>query len=210
MEPDKAPAQKTPRRFSQSSSKLYPERLTTLEARFIHAYMGNGCDGRAAVEAICDLRGPKAAARARSFLDKPLVQFHIREQIDAQAVRLLLTSDRTIQEIMRLAMYNAADCFDANGDPIPINELPRDLAAAIEGFDTEEIMRPGSSEPVRITKYKFAKKQGPLQMLVDHLSLVVRKFEVTGKDGAPLNPSKVDLSDVSTELLKKIVEKVTE
>lgn len=184
----------------------YGSRLSVFEAQFLSKYLENP-DGRACVEALSSLRGKEAAIRATEVLRRPLVRFHLEEQLEAQSARCLLTSDRIIQEIMRLATYNIKDAYDKAGELIPINELPVGLAAALEGFETEEVFDRVKGKPKRVTKYKFAKKQGPLQMLAEHLRLLVQKFEVTGANGVPLQSARVDLSDVSTALLEKIVAK---
>lgn len=191
------------------SRKIFTDRLSVFECRFISEYLKDP-NGQRCIEKISDLRGAQASQRATSIFNKPAAQSALKEQLEAQSARTLLTADRVLQEIMRLAMYDASKAFDDNGEPLPMSKLPEDLARAIEGFDTECVLDPATKEITRVTKYKFAKKQGPLQMLAEHLRLLVQKFEITGKGGAPLNATKVDLSDVSTELLRRIVDKVDE
>lgn len=186
------------------SRNLFDSRLSIVESRFIAAYLIS-LEGKAAVEQVTPLRGQEASMKAVDLLKRPQVKQAIEEQLEAQNSRILLTADRVLQEIMALAMYDIKDAFDDNGDPLPISQLPESLRRAIEGFETEEIFRPGTKSEVKITKYKFTKKQGPLQMLAEHLRLVVQKFEVTGANGKPLNPHTVDLSDVSTALLERIL-----
>lgn len=181
-------------------------RLTPFECNFISRYLVNP-NASSVIEEMTSLRNGKAIAKANEMLKKPLVRYHLELQLEAQQSRNLLTADRVLQEIMRLAMYDLSKAFDENGDCLPVSELPKDLAAALEGFDTEEVYRHGKKSEARITKYRFAKKQGPLQMLAEHLRLIVQKFEVTGSNGAPLVAAKVDLTDVTTALLEKIVAK---
>lgn len=181
-------------------------RLTVLESRFVLEYIRDGNGKRSVIDAgLCDKSKPQHASNiANKLLKNPRIKHAIQEQFDASAQRNLITVDRIMQEVYRLATYNIQDAFTEEGTPLAITDLPEDLARAIEGFETEEVRgRPG----VTVTKYKFAKKTVSQQLLLDRIDAVVKKFEITGPGGLPVNASKVDLSDVSTELLKRIVEK---
>lgn len=196
-------------RTGGGSRRIFESRLSVFECQFLAEFLKTP-NGQHAIEKISDIRGTAAANKSASILRKPAAQAALREQLEAQQARVLLTADRVLQEIMRLAMYDVKRAYDADGQPIPVHLLPEDLSRALEGFETEQVFDSVEKTPIVVTKYKFAKKQGPLQMLAEHLRLLVQKFEVTGKNGAPLNAAKVDLSDVSTELLRRIVDKVDE
>ena len=192
-------------RVKRAISDIFPA-LSISESRFILEYLisGNGTQSVIAAD-LCDKSKPRQAALlAVHILKRPHVIEAIKEQTNASAVRNLITVDRLMQEVYRLATYNIQDAFDENGECKKITELSEDLARALEGFEVEEVRgRPG----VTVTKFKFAKKSVSQQMLLEKLDAVVQRFEITGKNGRPLHSSQVDLSDVSIELLKKIVEK---
>lgn len=191
---------------TRKTNPKFSNRPSPQESRFIIEYLKDSNGPRAAISTgWCDKDKPQQARKiAEQILAQPRVIAAIKEQLDASAQRELITVDRIMQEVYRLATYNAQEAFDAAGSPLPITELPEDLARAIEGFETEEVRgKPG----VWVTKYKFAKKAVSQALLLERIDDVVKRFELTGKGGAPLNASKVDLSDVSIELLKRIVEK---
>lgn len=185
----------------------FPERITVQEARFVIEYIKDGNGVRSALDAGLCPSGDKyrAANISSNLLRKPRIVAAVNEQLEAISARTLITIDRILQEVYRGAVYNAAEAFEKDGSCKPMSEMPEDLQRAIEGFEVEEVRgQPGTF----VTKYKFAKKAVAQQMLLDRIENLVRRFEITGKNGAPLNPhGKVDLSDVSLELLKKIVEK---
>lgn len=182
-----------------------PDRLTVQEAKFVIEYIKDGNGTRAVLDSGNCPSGAKgqAAGTAVALLKIPRIVGAINEQLEASSARTLITVDRILQEVYRGATYNIAKAFDENGDCVPIEKMPEDLQRAIEGFEVIEVKgQPGTF----IKSYKFSKKAPAQQILLDRLENLVKRFELTGKDGAPLHSSKVDLSDVSTELLKKIVE----
>lgn len=181
-------------------------KLSIMESRFVVEYVKDGNGPRSAIDSgWCQkTEAIKAKHIACILLKKPVVIKAIQEQFEASACRNLITVDRVMQEVYRLATYNVQGAYNEDGSCKKISELPEDLARAIEGFEVEEVRgKPG----VTVIKYKFAKKSPSQQILLDRIDNIVKRFEVTGANGAPISTSHVDLSDVSIELLKKIVEK---
>lgn len=181
------------------------ERITVQDARFVIEYIKDGNGKRSALDAglVPSGNGPHAAAVASKLLKKPQILAAIREQLMASSARTLITIDRLLQEVYRGATYNVADAFDENGTCKAMKDMSEDLQRAIEGFEIEEVRgRPGTF----ISKYKFSKKAVAQQILLDRLENLVKRFEVTGKNGAPLHQSDDSvMKDVSLELLKRIV-----
>lgn len=179
--------------------------LTVAESRFVSEYLIDGNGARAAVDAgWCERGDPKKASALAFHLTKqPRILNAINEQMQATAKRNLITIDRLLFEAYRLATYDIAEAFDAQGQPRPISDIPEDLRRAIEGFETEQVLR--GAVPTQVTRYKFAKKTVALQMLFEQLIGAVKRLEVTGRNGVPLFAPKSDLTEISTELLEKIV-----
>ena len=181
----------------------FPERLTVQEAKFIISYLIDGNGQRSVIDSGMCPSGNKqvAASTSTALLKKPRILAAIREQLEASSARTLITVDRLLQEVYRGAVYNAADAFNEDGTCKPMADMPEDLQRSIEGFECEEIRgKPGAF----VTKYKFSKKAVAQQILLERLENLVKRFELSGPGGAPLK-SGVDLSDVSAELLKRIV-----
>ncbi len=192
---------RTSRAFSGS-----PERLTVQEAKFVVEYIKDGVGSRAVLDCGMCPSGAKqqAANTATALLKKPRILAAIREQLEASSARTLITVDRLLQEVYRGAVYNVADAFGPDGQCLEMNKMPEDLQRAIEGFEVIEVKgQPGTY----IKSFKFSKKSVHQQILLERLENIVKRFEITGKDGKALHSpgSGVDLSDVSVELLKRIV-----
>lgn len=180
-------------------------KLSVQEARFVVEYLIDGNGERSVIDAGWCARDQKskAARLASVLLKQPRIVNAIAEQMDATAARNLISIDRLMLETYRLATYNIKDAFDENDEPLPMSKLPDDLARVIEGFETEQVVR--GNVPVRVVKFKFAKKSVALQMLFEQLLGAVKRLEVTGRNGAPLFSTKGDLSEIDTALLEKIV-----
>lgn len=189
-------------------AKNFSTALSVSESKFVSEYLIDGNGVRSAIDSGWCARDDKehAGVIATRMLKQPRVLEAINEQLQASARKNLITVDRLMLEVYRLATYNVQDAYDKNGDPIPLNKLPEDLARCIEGYETESVQR--GAVPVQVTRYKFAKKSVALQMLFEQLIGAVRRLEVTGRNGAPLfnaSSSRADLTEISTELLEKIV-----
>lgn len=79
-----------------------------------------------------------------------------------------VTTERTVLELARLAYLDPRRLFRPDGTRIPIHELDDDVAAALSGFDHDEVTHGrGKSRTVigRSTKYRFADKGGALDKL---------------------------------------------
>jgi phage terminase small subunit len=85
---------------------------------------------------------------------------------------------------MRLAFFDIRKLTDAEGNPIPINQLDDDTAAAIQGLElaTERVRGDDAGAETVVRKYKVADKNAALERLFKHLGL----FE---KDNKQTNPA---------------------
>jgi phage terminase small subunit len=117
-----------------------------------------------------------------------------------------ITKERVLLEVARLAFSDPRKAFDENGNLLPVNDWPDEVAAAISGIETEELFegRGESREKVGLThKIKFWDKGKQLELAGKYLGLFVDRHELTGKDGAPLGPiPAVILGNVNLEALK--------
>ena len=193
-------------RTARNIGKPGAPKCTVQESRFVIEYLKDGNGVRSVIDSGSCPTGDKIKAAHTSvlFLKRPHVLAAIKEQLEASAAKTLITVDRILQEVYRGAVYNVAEAFNPDGTCKPMSEMSEDLQRSIEGFEVEEVRgRAGTF----ITKYKFSKKSASQQILLDRLENLVKRFEVTGANGVPLHSSsKVDLSDVSKELLMRIVE----
>ena len=93
--------------------------------------------------------------------------------------RLDVTIERVLQERARLAFFDIRKLLDANGNPLPIEALDDDTAAAIAGveFETETSSSSSASGETatrvttRTAKLKLADKNASLTALEKHLGM---------------------------------------
>ena len=98
--------------------------------------------------------------------------------MDAEALALVqkrtgVSLEKTLKEISKQAFYDPRRMFREDGSALNINELDDIEAAAIEGFEVEEVFAGRGDERVsvgRIVKVKLAKRSAALDMLMKHLN----------------------------------------
>jgi len=99
------------------------------------------------------------------------VRSHIDKRREKQSENVGLTAERTIKEAMRLAFFDVRKLVDADGNPIPINKLDDDTAAAIAGLDIQEVKLGEGGAIAVVKKYKIADKNSAIERLFKHLGL---------------------------------------
>lgn len=147
------------------------------------------------VEYLVDLNATQAAIRAGyspktagvqgfDLLKKPEIAAAIETLRNEHAKNTGLTVERVLLEAMRLAFFDIRKLTDAEGNPIPINQLDDDTAAAIQGLElaTERVRGDDEGVETVVRKYKVADKNSALERLFKHLGLFA-------KDNAQTNPA---------------------
>lgn len=138
-------------------------------------------------EYLIDLNATQAAIRAgyslktaqrigSENLSKPLIAAEIQRLMDGRSNRTLVTSDRVINEIAKLAFINTQDIINEDGSLKPINEWSRDDAAAIQEI-TEDTIGKDDSLIITRRKVKLSDKKSNLELLGRHLKLFTDKIE---------------------------------
>ncbi|MBY6093842.1 terminase small subunit [Ferrimonas balearica] len=106
-----------------------------------------------------------------AYLHYMMYEMH-RQVLPALAV----TEGTVISEIARLAFANVKMLYDENGDMLPIQDLPDDIAAAVQEV-TERVVSERGGESVIERKYKLADKSKNLEVLGRYMQLFVDKSE---------------------------------
>ncbi len=166
------------RRSEASATKA----LNPKQERFVAEYL---VDLNATQAAIRAGYSPKTAGvQAFDLLKKPEIAAALERQRNQHAKNTGLTVERVLQEAMRLAFFDIRKLTDAEGNPIPINQLDDDTAAAIQGLElATERSRDEDGSVTVVRKYKIADKNAALERLFKHLGL----FQ---KDNDQNNPAK--------------------
>lgn len=149
------------------------------------------------VDAYCVSLKPHLAAREAGYTGRdagatlmrnPEVILAIQARMRARAARSRITQDEVIAELGKIALSNVRDLYDADGNLLPVHQLPEEVAAAIAMIEVVE----GKNEVLSTKKVKLHDKKSALDTLAKHLGMLTEKVEMTGKDGAPLVPPSDD------------------
>lgn len=168
----------SPRRSAASTAKA----LNPKQQQFVAEYL---VDLNATQAAIRAGYSPKTAGvQGFDLLRKPEIAAAIESLRNEHAKNTGLTVERVLTEAMRLAFFDIRKLTDAEGNPIPINQLDDDTAAAIQGLElATERSRDEDGSGTLVRKYKIADKNAALERLFKHLGL----FQ---KDNDQNNPAK--------------------
>lgn len=105
---------------------------------------------------------------------------------------------RVLLEMLRLGVSDIRECFDKDGNLIPVSELPDDIAASIASVKVHRKkiigMKDANGEPVyadSIREIKLWDKTKALGLLGKHFGLLKDIVEHTGPGGGPV---KVDVT----------------
>ncbi len=164
----------TPRKSATKDRQLNPK-----QARFCEEYLVDLNAKRAALRAGYSAKS--AEMIGYQLLQKTLVAAKIEELRGKQQVRTGISADRALKEAARLAFFDVRKLCNAQGNPIPIQELDDDTAAAIQGL--ELVSEKNGEGFATVRKYKVADKNAALERVFKHLGL----FE---RDNEQSNPAK--------------------
>lgn len=164
-------------------------------------------------EYLIDLNATQAAIRAGyskktannigpELLGKTCVANAVQEAIKKREQRNEITQDRVLNEIAKLAFSNIQDIYDKDGELIPIDKLPRDVAAAIQEINQDSISG-DDNETIIKRKYKLSDKKASLELLGKHLGIFTEKIKIEGELSLSEMSKEEKLARIS-ELTKKL------
>lgn len=178
-------------------------------------------------EYIVDFNGTQAAIRAgysertagaiaSENLQKPQIQAEIQKQIENRSKRTEITQDRVLLEIARLAFNDPRKAFDDDGNLLPVQQWPDNVAAAISSIKVTEIKPKNADEEETTETYlkeiKFWDKGKQIELAGKHLAMFTEKVEHTGKNGGPVEFSHMTKDDILNELekLRNVRDQITD
>jgi phage terminase small subunit len=162
-------------------SKLPPK-----QAEFVKQYL---VDLNASAAAMRAGYSAKTADQiAYQLLQKTSVREAIQAAMEERSKRTEITADRVLQELARMAFFDARRLFADNGEPLPVTAMDEDTARAVVGLDVATIGN-GEVGVGQVMKLKLADKKGALELLGRHLGMWKDKTELTGPNGGPLQQS---------------------
>lgn len=130
-------------------------KLTPKEAKFVDEYMldlnATGAARRAGYsEKIASVVGFR-------LLRKDKIQDALTAARQALLKKTGVTPERIIRERARLAFADIGECFDENGNLLPIHEIPEDTRRALSGIEIEDLYAGAGNDRVQIGYTKKVK-----------------------------------------------------
>lgn len=159
------------------------------KAKFIESYITNG--GNATEAAKAAGFSPKTARSqgARLLTDVDTIAA-VAARRSALVEKFELTTERTLQEIARLAYFDPRKMYRPDGTLKGIHELDSDTAAAIAGMEVDEIT--AGENVIGVTKkFKHWDKNAALEKAMKHLG----QYEADNRQRNPLQEMSPDALD---------------
>lgn len=160
-----------------------PDLLSDKQKAFVNEYL---IDLNATQAAIRAGYSPKTAReQASRLLTNINIQAFLAQRQKVREARTEITQDRVLQELYRLCFVDVRKYFNADGSAKPITELDDDAAAALAGFEVNELF--GEDSVIGHTKkFKLTEKKGALELLMRHMGMLNDKLKLQGDPTAPM------------------------
>lgn len=165
------------------------------------------------VEYLIDLNATQAAIRAgysektafaigAENLTKPLIKQALKKAMDARSERTQITGDMVLAELALMGFSNMMDYTRTTDDGdayVDLSALTRDQAAAIKEITVEDFKdgRGEGNRDIKRTKLVLADKRASLVDIGKHLGMFKEQHEHTGKDGGPIETTKVSAKELA-------------
>lgn len=150
--------------------------LTDKQILFAETYVNNNCNGRSAAIAA-GVPERNASSMSCQWLDSeryPAVQAYIEQLFEKRRNIQEVKGEHIIRELARIAFFSQKRLLDRNGVPIPLKDLPEDVAAAISEIRVsyrEDIDGDGNFHTVKSVNIKVHDKLSALSQLTKMMGL---------------------------------------
>lgn len=152
------------------------QKLTAKQKRFCEEYLIDKNATQAAIRA--GYSEGSANVIGCENLTKPNIADYIQKAIAEQSKRTLITADRVLEELAKLAFFNMADVLDDTGAMKPLNTWSRDSLAVVQEV-TDDTLKSEEETTLLRRKVKLSDKKASLELLGRHLKLFTDKVEST-------------------------------
>jgi phage terminase small subunit len=176
--------------------------MSLRQEKFVVEYLKDGNGTQAAIRAGYSPKGADVRAIQLLAIDR------IAAKIEAGRNRILSRTEISVGRVLRefacLAFLDPAKLFNAQGELLPIREMPEDARRALAGIEIEELFeyeRGSRSQVGNLRKIRLTSKLGALETLAKHLGMLRERVEHTGKDGRPIEFSAVDWRNAMLEMM---------
>ncbi|HEX5362350.1 MAG TPA: terminase small subunit [Fluviicoccus sp.] len=161
------------------------ETLNHKQQRFIDEYL---VDLNATQAAIRAGYSPKTAgSQAFDLLKKPEIQQAIEEARQKTANKLEITRERVLEEYAKLAFLDPRRFYNEDGTLKKVPDMDADTAAALQGFEVDEIKMGEDSPAIGVTqKIKWHDKKAALDSIARMMGWNQDKVKLQGDPENPL------------------------
>lgn len=161
--------------------------LTAKQERFVSEYLKDLNATAAYRRAGYSARGNAAEVNAARLLRNAQVSAAIAEAMKERSERTMISADRVLKELARIAFVDIGAIFNDDGSMKPLSEIDEDSRRAIVGIEVAALKDEDGDYAGTIKKIKMADKKGALVDLGKHLGLFDQKVTVdANSDGLSL------------------------
>jgi phage terminase small subunit len=156
--------------------------MTPRQALFYGEYIKDGNGTRAAIAA--GFPESSAHVAANRLLKNAKIAAAVDAWRERQKVKLEISAERVIQELVKLATYDPGNLYDAEGNRIPVHKLDdvtRAAVAVVEDETSETTAQAGEKTVTRSQKIKMAEKGQNLERLGRYFKLFTDRVEHDGR-----------------------------
>lgn len=152
--------------------------LTPKQRRFVAEYLKDQNGTQAAIRA--GYAENSANEQAARLLAKDSVRKIVDSKLEKIESNVILTINRILEEIGRLALVDVGQAYSPNGKLLPFDQMPEDVRRCIAGVETEELYEGFGKERKRVgdtVKIKFWDKTKALEMAGRYRKMFTDKIE---------------------------------
>lgn len=152
-------------------------RILEREQRFVASYLANGHNATAAAR-DAGYSGSQVAVRGHKMLRSPRVKAELDKRLIKALAKAELTADRVLEELRRIAFFDPRSLFDADGNLIPYQQLPAEVAAAVAPIEViKKNLASGDGLVDTVHKVKALDKVKALETLCKHFGLLAERVQ---------------------------------
>ena len=187
-----------------------PDGLTDMQRAFVREYLVDLSPGAAARRA--GFSSATASQQGYAMRKNLTIRAAIEQELAKRKASNLITQERVLTELARIAFFDPRRLLDDDGNPIPLHRLDADTAAVIGALEIEDIFegRGDGRRPVGVVrKYKIADKMAAITNLMKHLGMLSDRVVLQGDADKPVQVqhARASLAEVVAQIqLKKALE----
>uniref|UniRef100_A0A6M3L4U4 Putative terminase n=1 Tax=viral metagenome TaxID=1070528 RepID=A0A6M3L4U4_9ZZZZ len=119
-----------------------------------------------------------AKTAGNNLLKMPIVQLLVSKRQLERRQRLNYNLDRVMEELAALAFFNPQDLYNAQGNFIPIHQLPREVAAAISSVKAMVKKNDDGDTDTRTLEFRHWNKNQALELFLRHYGALNDKVQI--------------------------------